>query len=316
MITLGEFENARKNIASHLIKTPIISAPGLGERTNVELFFKAEMFQRTGSFKPRGSLNKLSHLTEEERAKGVITVSSGNHAQGLAYAARVFGIPATVVMRQDASQLKIAGSKAYGAEVILAEGNPFPACLQLQKERNLTFSHPFDDPHVIAGHGTLGLEILDERPDVDVVFVPIGGGGLISGVATAIKLKRPGVKVIGVEPVGASAMWQSLQRKAVVHLDKIETIAAGLSPPFVGELNLELVQRYVDEVVLVSDEELVEALWLILEHSKLLTEPSGAAGFAGLLFDKAKIPGGSEVVCVLSGGNVDRHDLRQLLERF
>jgi threonine dehydratase len=315
VITLGEFENAQQNVASHLIKTPIVSAPALGERTSVDLFFKAEIFQKTGSFKPRGSLNKLSYLTEEDRAKGVITVSSGNHAQGLAYAARVFGIPATVVMHRDASKLKVTATKAYGAEVILTEGDLFPVCMELQKERDLTFSHPFDDPQVIAGHGTVGLEILAERPSVDVVFVPIGGGGLISGVATAMKLEKPSVKIIGVEPVGASAMWQSLQRQAVVHLDKIETIAAGLCPPFVGELNLALVQEYVDEVVLVSDEELVEALWLILEHSKLLTEPSGAAGFAGLLFNKAKIPSGSEVVCVLSGGNVDRHDLKRLLER-
>jgi len=287
----------------------------LSQRIGVRLFFKAEIFQKTGSFKPRGSLNKLAHLTEQEKAKGVITVSSGNHAQGLAYAASIFGIQATVVMRQDASKSKIALTKSYGAEVILTEENPFHTCQALQKERNLTLVHPFDDPHVIAGQGTLGSEILDEHPDVDAIFVSIGGGGLISGVATAIKLRNPSVKIIGVEPVGASAMWQSLREQRVVHLDKIDTIAAGLAPPFVGELNLALVRKYVDEVVLVSDDELVEALWLILEQSKLLTEPSGVAGFAGLLFEKAKIPKDSEVVCVLSGGNMDRYDLKQLLDR-
>ena len=314
MIGLSDLEAAKHRIAGHLATTPIIEAPALGEMIDVRLFFKAEGFQKTGSFKPRGSLNKLYHLTEEERARGVITVSAGNHAQGLAYASQVFGIPATVVMTQSASQLKIAATKGYGADVIVSE-DPFQQCRELQKERNLTFVHPFDDLHLIAGHGTLGLEILDERPSVDVVFVPIGGGALISGVAAAIKLKKPSVKVIGVERLGAPGMWLSLHKKAVVHLEKVDTIAAGLSPPFVGEIPLALVQEYVDQVVLVSDDEIVEALLLILEKSKLLTEPSGAAGFAGLLYNKVDIPRGAEVVCVLSGSNIDRHELKQLIER-
>lgn len=314
MITLRDLESAKQTIADHITKTPILEAPALGEMTNVRLFFKAETFQKTSSFKPRGSLNKLSHLTEEEKAKGVITVSAGNHAQGLAYASRIFDIPATVVMTQSASRVKIEATKSYGAEVIVAE-DPFQRCQELQKERDLTFIHPFDDPSIIAGHGTVGLEIMEARPNVDVAFVPIGGGGLISGVAAAIKLQKPSVKVIGVEPLGAAAMWQSLQKNEVVHLDTIDTIAAGLSPPFVGELTLALVQTYVDEVVLVSDDEIIEALLLILEKSKLLTEPSGAAGFVGLLYNKATIPSGSEVVCVLSGGNIDRHELKKLIER-
>jgi threonine dehydratase len=168
--------------------------------------------------------------------------------------------------------------------------------------------HPFDDPYIVAGQGTIGLEILDDLPEVDAVFVPIGGG-LISGIATAIKLKKPAVKIVGVEPVGASAMWQSIHQKAAVHLDKIDTIADGLAPPFVGELNLALVQKYVDELVLVSDDEIIEAVCLILERCKILTEPSGAAAFAALLFGKANIPTGSEVVCILSGGNIDRSRL-------
>jgi len=167
----------------------------------------------------------------------------------------------------------------------------------------------------VAGQGTIGLEILDDLPEVDAVFVPVGGGGLISGIATAIKLSQPSVKIVGVEPIGASAMWQSLQRKAVVNLDRMDTIAEALAAPFVGELNLALVQKYVDELVLVSDDEMIEAMSLLLERCKILTEPGGAAGFAALLFKKANIPSGSEVVCVLSGGNIDLSRLGHFLKR-
>jgi threonine dehydratase len=312
MISLSEFENAKGSIAGYLTKTPIIPVPTLSKRTGLSVLFKAEMFQKTGSFKPRGSLNKLHHLTKEEKKRGIITVSSGNHAQGAAYAASVFGIQATVVMRRDSSKLKTAATRSHGAEVIFSDGNPFDTCLALQKERNLTFIHPFDDPLIIAGHGTIGLEILDDHPQVDTVFVPIGGGGLISGVSMAIKLRKPSVRIIGVEPVGASGMWQSLQAGRVVPVKNINTIAAGLSPPFVGELNLAIVRKYVDDIVLVSDDDLVEALWLVLEYSKVLSEPSGVASYAGFLSYKGNIPSGSEVVCILSGGNIDRHELRDL----
>jgi len=292
-----------------------MSSIALGQRTNTRLHFKAEVFQKTGSFKPRGAINKLYHLTEEERKRGVITISSGNQAQGLAYAASLFGTSATVVMPHTTPANKVNATKGYGAEVVLTEGALLTTCLEIQKERNLTLVHPFDDPYVVAGQGTIGLEILDDLPQVDAVFVPVGGGGLISGIATAIKLKKPAVKIVGVEPIGASAMWQSLQRKAVVNLDKIDTIAEGLAAPFVGELNLALVQKYVDELVLVSDDEMIQAMGLILERCKILTEPAGAAGFAALLFQKASIPRGSEVVCVLSGGNIDRSRLGHFLKR-
>ena len=301
MIELGDITNAQPIIAGRVHRTPLMSSMSLGRRTNAHLYFKAEVFQKTGSFKPRGAINKLHHLTEEERKRGVITISSGNQAQGLAYAASLFGISATVVMPHTTPANKVSATKGYGAEVVLTEGALLTTCLEIQKERNLTLVHPFDDPHVVAGQGTIGLEILDDLPEVDAVFVPVSGGGLISGIATAIKLKKPAVKIVGVEPIGASAMWQSLQRKAVVHLDKIDTIAEGLAAPFVGELNLALVQKYVDELVLVSDDEMIEALGLILEWCKILTEPAGAAGFAALLFKKANIPSGSEVVCLLSG---------------
>jgi len=315
MIKLGDITSAGQVIAGRVHRTPLMSSMTLGRRTNTRLHFKAEVFQKTGSFKPRGAINKLHHLTQEERGKGVITVSSGNHAQGLAYAASLFGVSATVVMPHTTPANKVNATRGYGAEVVFAHGDLVTNFLEVQKERNLTVVHPFDDPYVVAGQGTIGLEILDDLPEVDVVLVPVGGGGLISGIATAIKLKKPAVKIVGVEPVGASAMWQSLQRKAVVNLDKIDTIAEGLAAPFVGGLNLALVQKYVDELVLVSDDEMIEAMGLLLERCKLLTEPAGAAGFAALLFQKASIPSGSEVVCVLSGGNIDRSRLGRFLER-
>lgn len=313
MVKLGDITDARQVIAGRVHRTPLMSSMALGKRTNTHLHFKAEVFQKTGSFKPRGAINKLHHLTEEERERGVITISSGNQAQGLAYAASLFGVSATVVMPHTTPANKVNATKGYGAEVVLTEGALLTTCLEIQKERNLTLVHPFDDPYVVAGQGTIGLEILDDLPEVDVVFVPIGGGGLISGIATAIKLSQPAVKIVGVEPIGASAMWQSLQRKAVVNLDKIDTIAEGLAAPFVGELNLALVQKYVDELVLVSDDEMIQAMGLLLERCKILTEPAGAAGFAALLFQKASIPSGSEVVCVLSGGNIDPSRLGQFL---
>ncbi|MEE9528627.1 MAG: threonine/serine dehydratase [Dehalococcoidia bacterium] len=315
MVELGDITSAQQIIASRVHRTPLMSSMTLGRRTNTHLHFKAEVFQKTGSFKPRGAINKLHHLTEEERKRGVITISSGNHAQGLAYAASLFGISATVIMPHTTPTNKVSATRGYGAEVVLTEGDLLTTCLELQEERNLTMIHPFDDAYIVAGHGTIGLEILDELPGVDAVFVPVGGGGLISGIATAIKLNKPAVKIVGVEPIGASAMWQSLQRKAVVHLDRMDTIAEALAAPFVGELNLALVQKYVDELVLVSDDEMIEALCLILEWCKILTEPAGAAGLAALLFKKTNIPSGSEVVCLLSGGNIDRSRLGGFLSK-
>ena len=310
MIKLSDFTSAQRIITGRVNRTPLIASTTLGKQNKVHLYFKAEAFQKTGSFKPRGSINKLYHLARKDKKKGVITVSSGNHAQGFAFAASSFEMQATVVMLHTTPPNKISAAKYYGAEVILTDGDPFESVRKIQKNHDLTMIHPFDDPCIVAGHGTVGLEILEDLPKVDAVFVPVGGGGLISGVATAIKLNNPKVKIVGVEPTGASAMWQSLQQGAVVRLNKMDTIAEGLAAPFVGELNLALVKKYVDELVLVSDEEMVEALWMILESCKILTEPSGSAGFAALLFNKVKIPMGSKVVCILSGGNIDRLRLR------
>lgn len=315
LVGLNEILAARRVIVDYLHRTPLIGSASLGKRIGAELYFKAELFQKTGSFKPRGALNKLKNLTEAEKKRGVITISAGNHAQGLAYAASLLGIEATVVMPQSAVKSKVEATRGYGASVILhgTGKDLMPKCLELQEERGLIFVPPFDDLHIIAGQGTVGLEILEDVPSPDIVVVPVGGGGLISGVASVLKASNPAMKIIGVEPIGADAMWQSLQQNRVVHLDKADTIADGLAAPFAGEYTLAHVKQYVDEMVLVSDEEIIEALQLILERCKLLPEPSAAAGFAALLSKKFAIPRGAQVVCVLSGGNIDRSRLKEIL---
>lgn len=315
MIQLKDITNAQSVIADRVHRTPLVSSQTLGKRFGVDLHFKAELFQKTGSFKPRGAINKLNSLTPEERARGVITISSGNHAQGLAYSASLFNIPTTVVMPGYSFASKINAAKGFGAEVIITEDDLLGTCLEVQKERNLVMVHPFDDPYIVAGQGTIGLEILDDMPDVEVVIVAVGGGGLISGIASAIKMKKPDIRVIGVEPKGASAMWQSLRQNQAIHLDSVDTIADGLAAPFAGELNYELVKKYVDDLVLLSDDEFIEPICLILERTKLLTEPAGAASFAAIFHNKLEIPKGSKVVCVLSGGNLDRDRLAQFLSK-
>ncbi len=315
LIGLNDIRKAREVIAGKVHRTPTMSATSLGKLTGTQLCFKAEVFQKTGSFKPRGAINKLDSLSDEDKARGVITISAGNHAAGLAYAASLSGIQATVVMPANAVKSKIDATQGYGATVVLHGDMKglFPKMQAIQQERNLIYIPPFDDPYVIAGQGTVGLEIIEDVPAPDVVVVGVGGGGLISGVAAAIKESSPKTRVIGVEAEGATAMLQSLQRNAVVHPETINTIADGLAAPFVGELNLAHVRRYVDDLVLVSDEEIALALGLILERCKILTEPAGAAAFAALLHRKFEVAPGAQVVCVLSGGNVDRSRLKTIL---
>jgi threonine ammonia-lyase medium form len=305
---------AREVIMGRLHRTPVMSSSYLGRQINVRLCFKLELFQKTGSFKPRGVLNKLHHLSPQDRQKGVITLSAGNHAQALAWAATQSGIPSTVVMPAASVRSKVEATRSYGGEVVLTEGDLLETCLRVQKERGLTLVHPFDDPVIIAGQGTVGVEILEDVPEVDAVIVGVGGGGgLISGIATALKTKKPEVKIIGVEPEGASAMTQSLQRGEPVHLDRVDTVADGLAAPFAGQHTLAHVQAYVDDLVVVSDQEIVEAMGLILERCKVVAEPAASSTLAALLSGKVNLPRGSTVVCVLSGGNVDRERLKALL---
>jgi threonine ammonia-lyase medium form len=313
LIKHDDILDAQEVIAGRVHRTPMMPSSFLGRLAGVRLIFKLEMFQKTGSFKPRGVLNKLHHLTPEEKERGLITVSAGNHGQALAWGATQSGIASNIVMPATSLRSKIEATRGYGGEVILTEGDLVETFLHIQKERDLTLVHPFDDPMIIAGQGTVGLEILEDVPDVDAVIVGVGGGGLISGIATALKEERPGVKVIGVEPVGAPAMTQSLERGEVVHLDRVDTVADGLAAPFAGEHTLAHVQAYVDDMVIVSDEEIVEAMGLILERCKVVAEPAAASTLAALLSDRVSLPQGSTVVCVLSGGNIDRERLKALL---
>lgn len=307
LISLSNIQAALPLVRANLHRTPVVSSANLSQMTGVNVHFKAEMFQKTGSFKPRGMMNKINSLTDDERQRGVITVSAGNAAQAVAFSAAQLGIPATVVMPETAVQSKVDATRGYGARVILhgSVKELFPKMREIQQAEGQTFIHPFDDLHVIAGHGTLGLEILEDVPAPDYVFVGVGGGGLISGVAAALKLSYPSVKIIGVEPEGAPGMTKSLEEGTPHHLESVSTIADGLAAPFAGTHCLRHVQTFVDQVVLVSDDEIVQAMRLIMERCKLVVEPAGATSFAALRFRKVPVPEGAAVVCVLSGGNVD-----------
>lgn len=313
LVRLEDIIAARKIIQDHVHHTPVIRSSYLGQQAGVQLYLKLESFQKTGSFKPRGVLNKLHHLSPKQRSKGLITYSAGNLAQALAWAASHQGIKSTIVMSAKSAKSKIEATRSYGGEIIFAEENAWQICQRIQKEREFTLVHPFDDPILIAGHGTLGLEILEDVPDLDAVIVGIGGGGLISGIATAIKTIKPNVQVIGTEPEGAAAMHESLIHGRPITLDKIHTVADGLAAPFTGDHTLAHVQAYVDQVVLVSDDEILEAMRLLLERCKVLVEPAGSASVAALLHGKVPIPRGSNVVCILSGGNIDLSRLKELL---
>ena len=319
LISLNDIISAQEVISNYVDKTPLISSIKLGKLLDVNLYFKAEIFQKMGSFKLRGVLNKLQSLTEQEKEKGVITISAGNHAQSLAYACKNEGIHAVIIMPAYAAKNKVETTKNLGAEVILHEDSHtlLEKLQAIQKERNLTLVHPFDDLAIIAGQGTIGLEILNDFNTIpDLVVVPVGGGGLISGIAAAIKLQHPDVRIIGVEPTGAAAMYESLLKKSVVFLEEINTIADGLAAPFAGELTLTHVQEFVDDIVLVSDDEIMAAIRLLLLQGKLLCEPAGAAGFAALLSNKIKISHDMNVVCVLSGGNIDEGLLQKIFTRI
>src|SRR2546423_179629 len=261
--SLSSIRAARDRIGSRIHRTPLLSATRLGARVGVTLFHKRESLQKTGSFKVRGALNHIVQLDATSRARGLITVSAGNHAQALAWAARDAGVNCTVVMPAAASQMKVDASRGYGAEVVLHGARSIEAfnrAHELEAERSLKFVHPFDDEAVIAGQGTVGLEILEQLETVDDVVVPIGGGGLIAGILIAIKEQRPSVRVFGVEPTGAAAMRKSLDVGHPVRLDAVKTIADGLAAPMAGDVTYQIVKRYVDDVVLVSDDEIAAAI--------------------------------------------------------
>jgi threonine dehydratase len=300
---------ARDAIGGRLHRTPIFSSATLGPR----VFLKAELFQRTGSFKPRGVLNSLSRLTDEERRRGVIGASAGNHAQALAYGAAQEGLDALLVMWKTASPAKIDATRGYGAEVDIEAVGPgvvFDRLEQLRAETGRTVIHPFDSEHTIAGQGTVGLEIGEDLPEVDVVVVPIGGGGLISGIATAL----PGVRIVGVEPVISNALSAALEAGRPVPVEP-RSVADGLNAPFAGELTVEIVRNRGIEIVLVEEEEIEAAMRFLYERAKLACEPAGAAAVAALMTGKIAVEPRQTVVCVVSGGNVAAETAAAILAR-
>ena len=314
-VSLTEFQEAARHVSAHAYHTPLLTSRLLSERTGFDIRLKAEMFQRGGSYKLRGPLNKFRQLTPEQRQRGVICSSAGNHAQGVAIAAAVHKMKAVVVMATNATQSKVDATRAYGAEVVLHgtiwdEANE--KSKQLCQERGLTYIHPFDDIQLITGQGTLGLEVYQDFPQIDYAVVPIGGGGLISGVSMALKACNPRIKIIGVESSDGPAMKKSVEAGHLVTLDHIETIIDGLRVKRVGENTFSIVQRFVDEVVALPDRDIFDAMIWIMSHCKLVVEGAAAAPVAALLHGLVKAPAGSKVVCVLSGGNVNLDQLKNL----
>jgi threonine dehydratase len=323
-VTLAQIEAAREVIASAVHRTPLLSSStaarvvedATGARIgDGRVYLKAEHLQKTGSFKPRGMTNKLASLTDRERRAGIITFSAGNAAQGYAYAGAALGVPVTVVMPQHAVPSKVAACLGYGARVVLEGdlmGDVIATAERIRADEGLTFCHPFDDRAVIAGHGSVGLEVIDALPEVDVVIVGVGGGGLISGVAAAIKERRPSARVYGVEPITSDAMTRGLEAGEPVTV-KPTSVADGLNAPYAGKVSLAMVQRYVDEVVLIDDSTILAGLRFGLERLKQSLEPAGAAALAALLTARIPVRAGERVCVVLSGGNVDTTRLGEFL---
>jgi threonine dehydratase len=309
MFTVDDVRAARETIGTDLHRTPVFSSATLGPR----VFLKAELFQRTGSFKPRGVLNKLRSLTAEERARGVIGVSAGNHAQALAYCARLEGLDALLVMWSTASSAKVAATRGYGAEVDLRAPGPetvFERLLELEEQTGRTLVHPFDDPLVVAGQGTVGLEVAEDVSHVDVVVVPVGGGGLVAGIAAAL----PDVRVVGVEPSTSTALTAGVAAGEPAAVAPA-SIADGLNAPFAGELAIRIAKERELEILLVDEEEIEEGMRFLYERAKLACEPAGAAAVAALRAGKVPLEGGETVVAVVSGGNVSAETAAAILAR-
>src|SRR5690349_837232 len=307
LIPIEAIREAASRTASRLHRTPLLSSRSLGERAGVRLRLKCESFQKTGSFKPRGALNIVLSLEPERRARGLVTVSAGNHAQAVAWAARVVGVPCTVVMPADAPRSKLEAVRGYGATVIehADRATLFDRLREEEARTGAAFVHPFDDPNGLAGAGTVGLELMEQAPDLDAVIVPIGGGGLMAGVACAVKALKPGCRVIGVELAEGPGMTPALAAGKPVPVARPRTLADGLTPPFVGALPLAIAQRFVDEIVLVTEDDIATAMRQLFERARLVAEGSGAAATAALLARRVRLPAGTRTVAILSGGNVD-----------
>ena len=315
MLTIDNVYRARNALKEVARKTDVIYAPKLCK--GAEIYLKTENLQVTGSFKVRGAYYKMSKLSKEEKARGVVACSAGNHAQGVALAAKKNGIKAVICLPDGAPISKVEATKSYGAEVCLVKGvydDAYQKALQLRDEMGYTFLHPFDDEDVIAGQGTIALEILEQLHDVDAVIVPIGGGGLISGIAYTLKTLAPSVKVYGVQATGAPSMANSIAEHKIEELSSVSTIADGIAVKRPGKLTYELVEKYVDEIVTVTDDEISAAILALMEQQKLVTEGAGAVSVAAAMFGKVDIAG-KKVVCLLSGGNIDVTILSRVIKR-
>jgi threonine dehydratase len=306
-VTLADVERAREVVGPILHRTPLLSSRSLSERIGAPAYLKAENLQRTGSFKVRGAVNAISQLSQEQRERGIVTMSAGNAAQAIAFAARAAGVPVTVAMPQTAPQSKVDATRSYGAEIVFAPDMTKLIALvgELQDRSGAYFLHPYDDVAVIAGHGTCALEVLDDLPDADLFVVGVGGGGLIAGIAVAVAARRPGARVIGVEPTGAAGMRRALDAGEPVRLERVDTIADGLAAPVAGTNTLEIVRRLVADVVVIDDGLIAEGMRFLAQRAKLVAEPAGAAATGALLAGKIPVRPGERVVSIVSGGNVD-----------
>lgn len=312
MLTMDMIYDAQKTLAGVARVTPLYPAPAIGQN----IYIKAENLQMTGAFKLRGAYYKISCLTDEEKARGVIACSAGNHAQGIAYSATKNGVRSIICMPAIAPLSKIEATKNYGAEVVLVDGvydDAYNKAVELTREHGYTFAHPFNDERVIAGQGTIALEVLDQLPDAEQVIVPIGGGGLISGVAFAIKHIKPQCRVIGVQAAGAPSMYDSVKQGRITELESVATIADGIAVKKPGDLTFELCQKYVDEIVTVSEDEIASAILALMENQKTVAEGAGATSVAAAMF--GKVDTSKKTVCVVSGGNIDVSILSRVITK-
>ena len=314
-VTLADVERAREIVAPVLHRTPLLSSRALSERIGASAFLKAESLQRTGSFKPRGALYALARLSKEARERGIVTMSAGNAAQAIAFAARSAGVRVTVAMPETAPQSKVEATRGYGAEVVFAPDVTKLTALvgEICERTGAHFLHPYDDPGMIAGHGTCALEVIEDLPGADLFVVGVGGGGLIAGIAVAVAAKRPAARVIGVEPRGANAMRRALDAGGPVRLERVDTIADGLAAPVAGTLPLEIVGRLVADVIVIDDAVIAEGVRFLAARAKLVAEPAGAAATGALLAGAVRARPGEHVVSIVSGGNVDPARLAALL---
>ena len=316
-ITLADIYAARECLKGVIHRTDLVPNTTLSEMTGSDIYLKLENLQKTGSFKIRGAFNKICNLSSTEKQAGVIASSAGNHAQGVALAASTYGIMSTIVMPTCAPLAKITATKSYGAEVILhgsVYDDAYTKAMEIQRQTGATFIHPFDDPYVIAGQGTIALEILDELPNVDAILVPIGGGGIVAGIAMAAKAIKPSVKIIGVEPTNAASMKESSLAGKIITLSSASTIADGIAVKTPGELTYDIVREYVDEFVTVEEDEIANAILVLMERCKLIAEGAGAAPVAALLNGKIDLPG-KKLAAVISGGNIDVNMLSRIVDK-